>query len=85
MDSGGSAIHLFAGNGDGTFGSDREYGAAVSMSWMGSGNYQGQTKSGFADLVTVDSGANSFFTPTNTVASAISTLLNTACCTEPRP
>jgi hypothetical protein len=47
LDSGGSAIHLFAGNGDGTFGRDVEVGAASAMVWMGSGHFQGQARGDF--------------------------------------
>ena len=77
MDSGGNAVHLFAGNGNGTFGPDEEFGAACSMLWMGSGYYGGQTKSGYADLVFFDGSPNSFFTPSNPGGLAISMLWNT--------
>jgi hypothetical protein len=77
LDSGGNAVHLFAGNGDGTFGPDVEFGAASTMYWMGSGNYAGQTKPGYADLVFFDGGPNGFFTPSNAGGLAISMLCNT--------
>jgi hypothetical protein len=76
MDSGGNAIHLFAGNGDGAFGPDVEVGAASTMLWIGSGNYGGQTKPGYPDLLTFDGGPNTFFTPSNPAAVAISMLWN---------
>jgi hypothetical protein len=76
MDSGGNAVHFFAGNGDGAFGPDVEFGAASTMEWMGSGNYAGQTKPGYPDLVFFDGGPNSFLTPPNAGGLAISMLWN---------
>jgi hypothetical protein len=76
MDSGGSAIHFFAGNGDGAFGPDVEIGAASTMLWMGSGNYGDQTKPGYPDLVMFDGGPNTFFTVSNPEAVGISMLWN---------
>jgi hypothetical protein len=51
MDWDDATIHVFAGNGDGTFGTDTEFGGSLNMSWLGYGNYQGQTKNGYPDLV----------------------------------
>ena len=77
MDDGGNALYLFAGNGDGTFGSGVEFGAASTLLWLGFGNYQGQTLPGFPVLVTFDGALNTFFTPSSTAGVAVSTLLNT--------
>jgi hypothetical protein len=77
MDAGGNTVHLSAGNGDGTFGPDAEFGSAATMQWMGSGNYAGQTKPGYPDLVFFDGGLNGFFTPSSPGGLAISTLWNT--------
>lgn len=77
MDSGGSAIHLFAGHGDGAFERDVELGGASTALWLGTGNYGGHLKPGYSDLVMFDGGPNSFFTPSNEAAVGISMLWNT--------